>query len=145
MNCGIPTRTDVFEFLQSRAHPLGVLAYLDPDGHPDSACVAFSATPNLEIIFGTSDQSRKFPCLTADSHVGFNVTDPIYRLTVQLKGTVREIGGPTLEDHERMHYAKLAEDSRRFRDLPDQHFFRISPIVTQYSDCLQEPWQVFNF
>jgi hypothetical protein len=138
----VPTMQEVYEFLQSKDHMHGVLAYLDQDGCPETAFVAFSSTPELSVIFGTSDTSRKYQSVFDVSVVGFNVTDRQARLTVQLQGRVREIDGAELELLEAAHYAKLGESSRRFKSLPDQHFLLIEPFSLRFSDCLEEPWTV---
>jgi len=136
-----PDVEDVFAFLQDPLHPHGVLAYTNTHGNPDTAFVAFSATNALHIIFGTSDASRKFGSLRSNPNVGFNVTDVGQRLTVQLTGEVSEIDREAMTKHG-AHYAKLGERSRRFEDLPDQHFFVIRTRLLRFSDCLEEPWTV---
>jgi hypothetical protein len=45
------TKTELFDFI--RAHKLGVLGYLSPQGTPRSALVGIAVTPALEIIFDT--------------------------------------------------------------------------------------------
>jgi hypothetical protein len=145
MLCTPPTKDDVFRFLQNPVHMHGTLAYLGADGHPDTALVAFSATPSLEIIFGTSDQSRKFGCLTADARVGFNVTDVNYRLTIQLTGRARELCEREMDRLKADHYQKLGAASERFHGLPGQHFYTISPIEVRFTNCVQEPWETTVF
>lgn len=135
-----PDRNQAYDFLQDDSNRHDVLAYLNMNGHPDTAYVAFSATPQLGIIFGTSDQSYKYRLLHTDHRVAFNVTDWVKRWTVQLKGRVDELSKADLKPFETDHYAKLGTASKRFRDLPDQHFFHIEPHWLRFSDCLEEPW-----
>jgi general stress protein 26 len=135
-----PTKQEVHAFLQDPTRPHGVLGYLDASGNPDSAFVGFSATSELDIIFGTSDTSRKFSRILENPQVSFNVTDKDQRYTVQLKGTVEEIPKSELEPYEEDHYAKLGDFSRKFKDMPDQHFFLIRPTWLRFSDCSGYPW-----
>jgi hypothetical protein len=136
----VPSVAQVFGFMQDPVQRNGVLAYLDESGHPDTARISFSVSGRLDVIFGTSDESRKFNLIHADPRVGFNVTNDDLRFTVQLKGIVRELTKDELSVFEPAHYAKLGENSRRFRDLPDQHFFLIRPIWLRFSDCKEDPW-----
>lgn len=137
----VPTKAEVYDFLQDAAHMHGVLAYLDGQGLPETAFVAFSATAELNLVFGTSGTSRKFGRIQGAT-VGFNVTDRELRQTVQLQGKAREVAGGELTALEEGHYAKLGQASRRFKDLPDQHFFLITPTGLRFSDCLEDPWTV---
>ena len=137
-----PTRKEVYDFLQDISRQHGVLGYLDADGNPDSAFIGFSATPELDILFGTSDTSRKFSRILQNNLVSFNVTDRDKRYTVQLKGIVKEIPKSELEPYEEDHYAKLGEYSRKFKDMPDKHFFLITPTWLRFSDCSGFPWTV---
>ena len=104
--------------------------------------MGFSATLELEILFGTSDISRKFNSLLEGAVVAFNVTDKDLRQTVQLQGKVREIIREELPKYEEAHYAKLGESSRRYKDLPDQHFYLITPTSLRFSDVMDWPWTV---
>jgi hypothetical protein len=52
----VPTKQEVYEFLQSEDHMHGVLAYLDREGCPETAFVAFSSTPEvLRILHGSTN------------------------------------------------------------------------------------------
>jgi hypothetical protein len=139
------TKTELYDFLQDPSRPCGTLAYLDSDGNPDTAWVAFSSTASFELVFGTSKKSRKYAAITKDPRVGFNVTDVAGRLTLQLKGTVREIGGEELAKLEPNHYTKLGANSARFRDNPDERFFLISPTLVRFSDCSNDPWVITEY
>lgn len=135
-----PNKQEVYDFLQDPAHMHGVLGYLDAVGNPDSAFVGFSVMPNLDIIFGTSNDSRKFSCILANKHVSFNVSDEAKRQTIQLKGIVEMIPKPDFDQYENAHYAKIGESFRKFKDAPDREFFIIRPTWLRFSDCSGFPW-----
>lgn len=137
-----PTQSEAYDFLQDPERAHGVLGYLDSDAQPDTAFISFSATKDLNIIFGTSDTSRKFTAVKARPNVAFNVTNKEHRYTVQLKGQVRELSLEELAPYEDAHYAKLGEASRKFKTMPDQHFFIIEPTYLKFTDCMGFPWAV---
>lgn len=138
----IPTQSEAYEFLQDPERAHGVLGYLDADSNPDTAFIGFSATKDLQIIFGTSDTSRKFAAIKTNPNAAFNVTDKIRRYTVQLKGQVRELTLEELAPFEDDHYAKLGEASRKFKTMTDQHFFIIDPTYFKFTDCSGYPWAI---
>ncbi len=137
-----PTQSEAYEFFQDTERAHGVLSYLDINAQPDSAFISFSATKDLNIIFGTSDTSRKFTAIKARPNVAFNVTDKESRYTVQLKGKVRELSLEELAPFEADHYAKLGVASRKFKTMPDQHFFIIEPTYLKFTDCSGNPWVI---
>ncbi len=137
-----PSKSEVYEFLQNPKLAHGVLGYLDSDAQPDTAFISFSATKDLSIIFGTSETSRKFTAIKANPNAAFNITDKDRRYTVQLKGQVRELSLQELVPFEDEHYAKLGEASRKFKTMPDQHFFIIEPTYFKFTDCSSNPWVI---
>ena len=136
----VPTAEEVISFLNNPTHKNGNLSYLNQRGGPSSATVAFSATPNLNIFFGTSDSSRKFRLLHNDKRVAFHVTDEVRRFTVQIEGVATELSKAGMQPFEDTHYRKLGDSSKRFKLLPDQHFFAIWTTWLRFSDCIENPW-----
>jgi hypothetical protein len=52
------TKADIYKFIAEQK--LGVLGTLSSGGSPQSALVGIAVTPELEIIFDTVKNSRKF-------------------------------------------------------------------------------------
>lgn len=137
-----PTKAEVFDFLNTQF--LGVISTVDATGQPQAATVAFSQTPELAIIIGTDENSRKAINLTADNRAGFVVTDPAARYTVQLEATAHKLTPAELGHYEAAHFAKLPA-SAPFRDLAGQVYFLLTPIGLKFTDCNPHPWVVTKF
>src|ERR1700746_891176 len=63
------TKTELFEFMSCQR--LGVVGSISLEGEPQSALVGIAVTRELEIIFDTLDNSRKYKNLVADSRACF--------------------------------------------------------------------------
>ncbi len=59
------TKADIYQFMSRQK--LGVLGTLTSGGNPQSALVGIAVTPELEIIFDTVKNSRKFRNLMSNS------------------------------------------------------------------------------
>lgn len=137
-----PTMQQVYEFLQSQK--MGHIATLDEKGHPQVAIVAFSQTPDLDFIIGTSQTSRKALNIGHDERCAFEVTDTLQRYTVQVEATGRVLSADEFEAAQQAHFEKLPE-SLPFKDLPDQCYIRLSPIHLRFTDCATHPWAATDF
>ncbi len=137
-----PSRAEVFEFLNGQ--PLGVLASVDKSGQPQVATVAFSQTPELSLIIGTDEQSRKAVNIVNDPRVAFVVTDAEERYTVQLEGAAKILSKEEFAAYEQAHYDKLPA-SAPFKDIKGQCFIIIEPHYLRFSDCNPHPWVLTEF
>jgi general stress protein 26 len=138
-----PTREQVSEFIKGQV--LGVISTLDSNGAPMSATVAFSVTPDGELIVGTSETSHKSQNIDGDPRVAVTITDPAKRYTLQLQGKAQKVTEETFE-------AKYAEDhygqrpqSLPFKDKPGQCHILITPAHMRFSDCSTNPWAITEF
>lgn len=137
-----PTKAEVFDFLNTQF--LGVVSSVDATGQPQVATVAFSQTPELAIIIGTDENSRKAVNLKNDNRAAFVVTEPTTRFTVQLEATAQMLKPEELGHYEAAHFAKLPA-SAPFRDLAGQVYFLLTPISLKFTDCNLHPWVVTTF
>ncbi len=64
-------RKRYYDFI--RATTQGVIATVGPGGSPEAALMDIAVTPDLEIIFETTDQTRKFSNLRARPVIAFVV------------------------------------------------------------------------
>jgi pyridoxine/pyridoxamine 5'-phosphate oxidase len=87
------TKTDIYQFIAKQK--LGVLATLSPGGRPQSALVGIAVTPELEIIFNTVKNSRKFQNLVSNSGCSF-VVGWTGEITVQYEGQAGQPKGVAL-------------------------------------------------
>jgi hypothetical protein len=137
-----PSKIEVIGFLN--AHELCVLSTLGADNEPQGATVAFSENDKLELMVGTSLDSRKYANMVSRPRVAVTITDVEKRLTVQYQGVAHLLNPLELTERESAHYTKLPA-SLPFKNLPDQAFFVIYPIQVRFSDCNPTPWLVTSF
>lgn len=121
---------------------LCVISTIAGDGRPQSALVAFSETPELEIVFGTFDDTRKYANLLRDSRVSIVVSGS--DATVQVEGTASLAEGPDDGRCRTMHLAKNSATAKYLRD-PRERFFVVTPTWIRYTDYSTEPDTVLEF
>jgi general stress protein 26 len=121
----------------------GVIATNAGEGSPQSAIVAVSSTPELEVVFGSFAANRKNQNILKNPNVSVVIGwDKI--ITVQLEGTARLIEGEQriiLEDA----HCKKNVGSTKFRKDPRQQYYKITPNWIRYSNYSinpQEVWEV---
>jgi hypothetical protein len=76
------TKADIYQFIAKQK--LGVLGTLSSGGSPQSALVGIAVTPELEIIFDTVKNSRKFQNLMSNSGCSFVACE---RLSVEQRNS----------------------------------------------------------
>lgn len=130
----LDAHTLVGQLLQSQT--LCVVSTIATDGHPQSALVAFSETPQLEVLFGTFDDSRKYANLLRDPHVSIVFTG--HDATVQLEGTARLATGPEDVHCRAIHRTKNPASAKYLAD-PRQRFFIVTPTWIRYTDYATTP------
>ena len=113
---------------------LMVLSTINKKGKPQSALVGFSETPNLEIIFGTLNTTRKYENLMNNKEVslviGWNLPESI---TIQYEGVAEEITDSSLEEYKISHINKSPKREKSVRDARER-IFKIMPKWIRYSD-----------
>lgn len=115
-------------------HVLCVLSTVGPEQKPESAIVGFSHSDNLQLLIGTSSQTRKFANLQTNPHVAVVVGDE--EAEVQYEGTVRILSNSEEDGRVRAHFAKVPGASK-YRDDPSQVYLLITPTwlrLTMHED-----------
>ncbi len=125
----------VWSFIKK--HSLAVLATTDGQGNPEAAVLAFAETEPFELIFNTSNTTRKYQNLRTNPRVAV-VIGWDYGQTVQYEGQARELKGEEATKYKEIFYAKHP-DSRRYEQKPDERHFAITPRWLRNSDINQEP------
>lgn len=100
---------------------------------PESACIGFTETENLEIVFGTSNQSRKYKNIQSNPNVAFVIGWTFGQPTVQYEGMARELTSEEAEGHSTVMAIKNKQ-SEKFRNRPDQRYFLVTPKWIRYYD-----------
>ncbi len=123
---------------------LCVLSTVDAEGFPNSATMSFSESDDLEIIFLTWDQTRKFKNLKTNQKVsvtvGWSFEDFV---TVQYQGIARMATKEESEKYVARHLEKIPF-SKKFIDNPDDYLFIIKPTYIKYSNLKANPDEVFE-
>ena len=130
----------ILDFLKSQT--ICVVATIDAQNNkPESAVVAFSETKNLEIIFGTFIDTRKFKNLLNNPNIAFTIGWE--DITIQYEGIARLAEGAVEEDLRNIHLAKNPA-SKKYAFHENQKFFKITPKWIRYSDFSFDPEKIFE-
>ncbi len=117
---------------------------VNKDGVPESAVVAISETPDLEIIFGSFVSSRKNGNIRNNSKVSVVVGwNKQAKTTVQIEGSARLAVGSERSSLEAVHCIKNPE-SEKFKNDSRQEYFKITPCWIRYSDFSKDPQEVWE-
>lgn len=134
-----PNAQDVYDFLNQQM--LCVVSTIGGDGWPNAAAVAFSETSELELIISTNRSTHKAKNIATDERIAVTVTDETTRRTVQLEGRARQLSLEEFSQYEPHHYEKLPF-SRKFKEIPNQAFYKIVPTHLKATDISVFPWVV---
>ncbi len=123
---------------------LAVISTINKFNMPESAVVAFSQTPNLEIILGTFSTSRKYRNIENNNKVSLVIGwDENEKTTVQYEGKAHELIGEEMERLSRNHIEKNP-GSKRYHFNLDQRYIKIAPSWIRYSDFSKKPEEIFE-
>lgn len=133
-------KSKILEFIKTQT--LGVVSTIgSKDGKPQSAVMAFSEADQLEVIFGTFRDTRKYENLKNNPNVSYVIGWG--DVTVQYEGIAEEALGDQFELCRNIHLAKNPE-SKKYAFDPRQRFFKVKPTWIRYSDFSFDPEQVFE-
>ncbi len=132
----------ILHFIQKQK--LAVLSTINEQSNPESAVIAFSETEELELIFGTFQNTRKYQNLKSHSNVSFVIGwDEELKTTIQYEGIATEVKGQDLEKYREIHLLKNpASKKYAFHQL--QRFFKVRPIWVRYSNLSKDPEEIFE-
>jgi len=135
------TRDELVRFL--RRYKLAVQASVSVDGDPQAAVVGFAVSDTLEIVFDTTEATRKVRNLFADPRIAL-VVGWDDQITVQIEGIA---DFPTGKELERIRDCYFAEypDGRDRLVWPGIRHVRVRPTWARYSDFTRDPPDVIEF
>lgn len=134
-------RDDLLIFV--RAHHWATVSTVSPSGHPQAAIVRIVVTDAFELIFDTTDTTRKAANLRYNGKIAV-VVGWEDNQTVQIEGVADEPGGQELQSF-RQFYSTLHPDYFRTRQgVKGLIYFRVSPKWMRYSDFRKNPASVFT-
>ena len=70
---------------------LGIISSINEEGKPESGVIAFAETDNLDLIFGTSCDFRKYENINNNQNVSFVIGWD--EITIQYEGVAKEAKG----------------------------------------------------
>lgn len=120
-------------------HPLAVVA-TQGGGRPEAALVAFAETEELELLFQTFVDSRKYANLRADGRVAFVIGwDKSVHITVQYEGIAYESTGTDACRYQNLLSAKKTPCADLFVFHEKSRLFVVKPTWIGYSDYTRQP------
>lgn len=122
-------RQVLYEFIN--ACELGVIATANPGGPPECALVNIAVTPELEIVFETTDATRKWTNIRRDPQVSFVIGWKDVR-TLQMTGVADEPIGNEYIALKDLYYGKFPE-KKRDQFWPGLTIFRVRPYWIRFS------------
>jgi len=106
------------------AHSLCVIATVTDDAKPEAAIVGFSQNDDLELIIGTSRQTRKYANVQKNTQVAIVIGDT--SAEIQYEGLIRELSAAELDSQLEGHFKKLPGSPKYLED-PNQRWLLVRP------------------
>lgn len=131
---------DIYE--QLKEIDLCVLSTVS-DNKPQSSLMGFGVSEELELIFGTSNKSRKFNNIKNNLNVSvvFSLKD---HKTIQYEGVVEMLNGNELKKYKNIYF-ELRPSVKKYEFLPDQVYFKVNPVWIKYTDVTKKPWDILEY
>lgn len=140
-------RAKLVEFM--RGHPLVTVATISADGAPQAALLGVATSDQLELVFDTVDNSRKFGNILRDERIavvfgaaGGYVSGSHDERTVQYQG-VADV--PSVEELKRVQeeiYFKQFPDGRERLKWAHITYVRVRPTWIRYTDYNSNPPEI---
>lgn len=135
-------KKNIFKFFAD--HQLGVVSTNSIDRNsPESAVVGFANTPDLEIVFGTMNTTRKYNNILNNPHVSLVIGWSSERGTVQYEGKARELKKEETEFYMDLLIKKRVEN-KKYVHSENQRFFLVKPTWIRFVDNSRDPHEVFE-
>ena len=133
-------------YLFAASCDLGVIATNSLDRKsPEAALVAVTITENLDIIFGTSADSRKSKNIMLNPNIAFVIGgDEIRKTTIQVEGKALLLEGVERKTAEELHCTRHP-NSTKYRNDPKQQYFKMMPQWIRYHNSSASPteeWEI---
>jgi uncharacterized pyridoxamine 5'-phosphate oxidase family protein len=123
---------------------LMVISTIDVGGDKtESAVVGFAETEDLEIVFCTSNTTRKYRNLQKNKNVSLVIGWDGRFGTVQYEGTAEELAGEDVKKYVDILITKNPQVAK-FVDRDDQIFFLVKPKWIRMLDMSVKPDETFE-
>lgn len=129
------TRAELVSFL--RRYKLAAEATNGPGGTPQAAIVGFGVSDDLEIVFDTTRETRKYRNLRADPRIALVIgwDDAI---TAQIEGVADFPDGDELERIRQVYFVAYPDGRDRLA-WPGITHVRVRPTWVRFSDFTVDP------
>ncbi|HEY1481296.1 MAG TPA: pyridoxamine 5'-phosphate oxidase family protein [Candidatus Acidoferrum sp.] len=121
---------EVYRFMSGER--LAVLSTVGADEQPEAALVGFAVTPELELIFDTVKESRKYPNLKRNPRMAW-VIGCTTEVSVQFEGLAEELEGEDLARYKKTYFAKFLDGPAR-ESWPGITYFVVRPKWVRFCD-----------
>lgn len=109
----------------------------------ESAVVSIAETPELEIIFGTSNATRKYKNLQKSGHVAFVIGWSSYTGSLQFEGVAREMDREEINSHVSL-LTKKNLMNKVFLQKKNQAWFIVKPRWIRLQENLLKGANMFE-
>ena len=132
----------ILEFVKKST--LTVISTVDVQSNkPESAVIAFAEMENLELVFGTSNKTRKYRNLQTNQNVSFVIGWDPNTGTVQYEGVAKELSKEELPAYSAIMAAKNPR-AVKFINREDQRYFLVKPTWIRILDKTKSPDETFE-
>ena len=143
-------RNELLEFM--RSYPLVTAATISPDGAPQAAILGVAANDELELVFDTVDNSRKFRNVQRDGRVavvfgaagGYKSGSHDER-TLQYEGRADIPSGEELKRVQEEIYFKQFPDGRARLKWEHITYVHVRPTWIRYSNYNEGPPEIVEW
>lgn len=135
------TRDDLLAFV--RANRWATVSSVSPDGEPQGSVVRIVATDAFELVFDTTETTRKTANLRHSAKVGL-VIGWDNDQTIQIQGLADEPGGEELQHLKQIYSSTYPDYCRTRQRMNGLIYFRVRPKWMRYSDFRKNPATVLT-
>ncbi len=129
----------ILEFLKQ--NKICVLATISVDGKPEAAVIEYVATDELQLIFNTFTDYRKYKNLKLSGNVAIVIwCGPV---SVQYEGHAIEAHREVEKLCKKLHCEQIKHKTK-FSAMSTIRYFKIKPKWIRYSDFSKKLWKVFE-
>jgi general stress protein 26 len=121
---------EVYRFMSGEQ--LAVLSTVSAEEQPEAALVGFAVTKELELIFDTVKESRKYPNLKRNPRMAW-VIGCTTEVSVQYEGVAEELEGEDLTKYKKTYFAKFLDGPAR-ESWPGITYFVVRPKWVRFCD-----------